>query len=195
MIVRYEVDACLPPPRQNFSRKSDTSLESLTNSLQSMNLTSTAAPFSSRSMPALAIIKGGSYVPQASTMELVTVGEGRRPHVDWKEYYTQLYFSQTAHHYMGVHRRGYFTSLEKRKLLSPELEKVRKELSPEYKKLRQVLEMIQALVVKHGKSGRLSFVCSDGKMSVYQRKSNASCLPVEAMSCFEPKDTCAAGCN
>jgi hypothetical protein len=181
----------MPPLRQH--RKSDTSLESLTNSLQSMNLTSTAAPFSSRSMPALAIMKGGRYVPQASTMELVTVAEFRRPRVDWKEYYTQLYFSQTAHHYMGVHNRGNFTSLEKKKL--SELEDVRKQLSAEYKKLRQVLEMIQALVIKHGKSGRLSFVCSGGNMSVYQRKSSASCLPVEAMSCFEPKDTCAAGCN
>jgi hypothetical protein len=139
-------------------------------------------------MPALTIIKGGHYVSQASTMELVTVGEGRRPVVDWKEYYPQLFLSQTVHHYMGVHRRGYFTSLEKRKLSSPELQAVHEEMIPEFKKLRKVLGMIKSLVIKHGKSGRLSFVCSGGQMSVYERKSNASCLPEEAMSCFKLKD-------
>ncbi|XP_006462544.1 hypothetical protein AGABI2DRAFT_193668 [Agaricus bisporus var. bisporus H97] len=188
MVVRYELDACMPAPRHRFARKSESSLDALTKSLQTMNLTSTAAPFSSSNMPALTIIKGGNHVPQASTIELVTVGEGRRPHVDWKDYYPQVYLSQTVHHFMAIHRRGYFTALEKRKLSSPHLQDVHQEMIPEFKKLRKVLGMIQGLVIKHGKSGRLSFVCSGGQMSVYQRKSNASCLPEEAMSCFNVKD-------
>lgn len=185
MIVRYEVDACMPQPRKRSTRKSEPSLDGLTDALRSMNLTSTVAPFSSSTMPALNIIKGGNYVPQACTIELATIGEYRRPKFDWKEAYPQLFLSQTSHHFLAIHYRGRFTSLEKRKLSSPDLQSVHEEMVPQLKKLRKVLEIIQRLVIKHGSSGRLSFVCSNGQMAVYQRKSRTSCLPDEAMSCFE----------
>ncbi|KAF9452960.1 hypothetical protein P691DRAFT_802815 [Macrolepiota fuliginosa MF-IS2] len=185
MVVRFEVDACMPPPRKPRPSKSEPSVDSLIDSIGNMSLTTTAAPFSSSTMPALNIINGGSYVPQASIIELVTCSEYRKESYNWKEAYGQLFLSQTAHHIMAIHYRGRFTSLEKRKLSSQDLQKVHDEMKPDLKKLRKVLEIIQRTVIEHGSNGRLSFVCSDGKLSVYQRKSQTACLPDEAMSCFE----------
>lgn len=189
MVVRFEVDACMPPPRQRHLSKDEPSVDSLADQMQNMSLTSTAALFSSSTMPALTIIKAGNYVPQAATVELATCAEHRRQSFNWKEGYPQLFLSQTGHHFLAVHFRGRFTSLEKRKLSSPELQAVHKEMQPELKKLRKILEIIQRVVIKHGSSGRLSFVCSDGQLAVYKRKSQASCLPDEAMSCFELERT------
>jgi len=185
MVVRFEVDACMPPPRKPRPRKSEPSVDSLIDSIQNMTLTNTAAPFSSSTMPALNIITGGGYVPQASIIELATCSEPRKESYNWKEAYGQLFLSQTAYHILAFHYRGRFTSLEKRKLSSQDLQEVHDEMKPYLKKLRKVLEIIQRTVIEHGSDGRLSFVCSDGKLSVYQRKSQTACLPDEAMSCFE----------
>jgi hypothetical protein len=150
-----------------------------------MNLTSTAPPFSSSTMPALNIINAGTYVPQASIIEITTIAEYRRDKFNWEEAYPQLFLSQTSHHFLAVHNRGRFASVEKRKLASPELQAIHGEMKPLLKKLRKVLEVIHGLVIKHGSSGRLSFVCSEGRLEVHQRRSQTSCLPDEGMVCFK----------
>ncbi len=184
MVVRYEVDACMPQTRSSQPKKAEPSLDSLADALQNMNLTTTATVFSSSTMPALTIINGGNYVPQASTIELATCSEHRRQNFNWKEGYPQLFLSQTNHHFLAIHHRGYFADLEKKKL-SSDFKDIHKEMQPLLKKLRKVLEMIQKIVIEHGTAGRLSLVCSDGKLVVYKRKVQTSCLPDEAMSCFE----------
>jgi hypothetical protein len=176
----------MPQPRKPLSRKSEAStLDSLADAISNMNLTSTAAPFSSSTMPALNIINAGTYIPQASTIELTTIAEYRRDRFNWEEAYPQLFLSQTSHLFLAVHFRGRFTSVEKRKLTSPELQEIHETMKPTFRKLRKVLEIIQQLVIEHGSSGRLTFLCSEGRLSVYKRRSQASCLPDEAMSCFK----------
>ncbi|KAJ3573991.1 hypothetical protein NP233_g2061 [Leucocoprinus birnbaumii] len=189
MVVRYEVDACMPQPRTRLARKSEAStLDSLADAMSNMNLTTTVAPFSSNTMPALNIINAGTNVPQAATIELTTIAVYRREKFNWDEAYPQLFLSQTSHHFLAVHNRGQFISVEKRKLVSdPEFEKIHKSMKPALKKLRKILEIIQQVAVKHGTGGRLTFVCSDGELAVYQRRSQTSCLPDEAMSCFDLK--------
>ncbi|KXN88305.1 hypothetical protein AN958_07764 [Leucoagaricus sp. SymC.cos] len=186
MVVRFEVDACMPQTRKRPERRSEAStVDSLTGALSSMTLTSTAAPFSSSTMPSLNIINAGTYIPQASTIELATIAEYRRDKFSWKEAYPQLFLSQTSHLFLAVHLRGRFTSVEKRKLASLELQKVHEDMKPALMKLRKILGVIQRLMIEHGSKGRLTFVCSGGKLAVYQRKSQTSCLPDEAVSCFE----------
>lgn len=187
MVVRYEVDACMPQPRSTHPKKPEPSLDSLADAMQSMNLTTTSTVFSSNTMPALTIINGGNYVSQASTIELVTCSEYRRDDFNWKEAYPQLFLSQTNHHFLAVHYRGHFTSLEKKKL-SSDFKDIHEEMRPVLMQLRKVLEMIQNVVVKHGKSERFSLVCSNGELNVYKRKGQTNCLPEEGMSCFESKD-------
>jgi hypothetical protein len=187
MVVRYEVDACMPQPRSIRPKKAEPSLDSLADAMQNMNVTTTATVFSSNTMPALTIINGGNYVSQASTIELVTCSEHRRQDFNWKEGYPQLFLSQTNHHFLAVHFRGYFTSLEKKKL-SSDFEDIHEEMRPVLKQLRKVLEIIQNIVVENDDSGRLSLVCSDGQLTVYKRKGQTNCLPEEGMSCFESKD-------
>lgn len=186
MVVRYEVDACMPQSRRRFSTRNEAStLDSLADAMSNINLTSTAAPFSSSTMPTLNIINAGTYVPQVSTIELTTVAEYRRDTFSWQDAYPQLFLSQTAHHFLAVHSRGRFTSVEKRKLSSQtDFQTAREQMKPALKKLRKALEVIQRLVIEHG-SKKLTLVCSEGQLAVYERRSRMSCLPDEAISCFD----------
>lgn len=187
MVVRYEVDACMPQSRRRLSTKNEaTTLDSLADAMSNIKLTSTTAPFSSSTMPTLNIINAGTYVPQASIIELTTVAEFRRDNFSWQEAYPQLFFSQTAHHFLAVHYRGRFTSVEKRKLSSQtDFQTVQEQMKPTFKKLRKTLEVIQRLIIEHGSRKKLTLVCSEGQLAVYERRSPASCLPDEAMSCFD----------
>lgn len=105
---------------------------------------------------------------------------------EWKELYPQLFLSQTPHHFLGVHQSGRFREVEKRKLgTDPDFLAVANQMQESLKKLRQALEMIQELVIEHGAKGRLSLVCEDGELKVYERESQASCLPKEFIARFD----------
>lgn len=186
MVVRFEVDACFPPPAKSYPRKSISSIDELAQSLSGVSLSS--QPSSDQPSPSpkngLTVVKGGSYVSASAVIELTTRSEARQKFYDWKEAYPQLFFSQTAHHFLAVHQRGRFIEVNKRKLSSPELQNVEQIIQPDLKLMRKALDKIKDLVVKYGERGRLTLVCSNGELKLYERKSLDSCLPHDFLELF-----------
>ena len=133
----------------------------------------------------LTVIRGGSYNPQASIVELTTLSERRRENFEWSETFPQLFLSQTPHHFLGLHDRGKFITVEKRKLGSSDLRVVEQNAQANLKALKRALELIKDIVVEGGQRGRLSLVCQNGEMKVYERIGQESCLPEEIMERFE----------
>jgi hypothetical protein len=98
--------------------------------------------------------------------------------------YPQLFLSHTPHHFLAVHDKGRFTLVEKRQLVS-DLRGVERTTQTSLRRLREALGTVKDMVVKHGKSGRLSLVCQEGAMKVYERSSQVSCLPEDMLKKFE----------
>lgn len=182
MVVRFEVDACIPPPAK-YPRKSVSSIDDLADSLGAISI----GHSTSRSGSNLTVMEGGTEVSHTAVVELTTRSQTnmRNNGFDWKEAYPQLFFSQTAHHFLAIHTRGRFLDIQKRKLSSEELQNVAKDAQVELKKVRKALDSIKEVVVGHGKKGRISLVCVQGKLKVYQRSSDESCLSESALSLFE----------
>lgn len=184
MVVRFEVDACIPPPGKH-PRRSVSNINDITSSLSSISLSQDSP--GSHSDKQLIVREGGSEVASTAVVELATrsVNTMKIRGYDWKEAYPQLFFSQTAHHILAIHRRGCFTEIQKRKLVSDELKAVEKEAQSDLKKLRKVLDMIKEIVIAHGREGRLSLVCVGGDLKIYKRTSDDSCLPESAIALFD----------
>jgi len=186
MVVRFEVDACIPPATK--SRVASTSnVDELANALENISLSSA----SSKKVQTieddygLRIRQAGSYVPQSNIVELATVSIWRHADFDWSEPYPQLFLSQTPHHFLAVHQKGRFKMVEKRKLGSSELKDIENTTQMALWKLRQALGTIKDTVMEHGKSGRLSLVCQGGELKLYERSSQVSCLPEDILNKFE----------
>ncbi|KAF7357280.1 hypothetical protein MSAN_01323400 [Mycena sanguinolenta] len=187
MVVRFEVDACIPTSaaKASTTRKVQ-SIDDLANDLAGISLArrSSADP-TPTSSHGLTVINGGAVVSHSSILELTTRTQKRAAEFDWNDAYPQLFFSQTPHHFLAVHDRGRFTEVNKRGLASPDLKAVERTLQPSLRKLCVALRQIKDLVVKHGQRGRLTLVCRQGKLEVFERTSGASCLPDEVMARFE----------
>jgi hypothetical protein len=187
MVVRFEVDACIPTSAQpkKAGRKVG-NVNDLADTLAGINLAprSSADPISTTSH-GLTVVKGGAVVPHSSILELTTRTERNAAQFDWNDAYPQLFFSQTPHHFLAVHNRGRFVAVNKRGLASSELQAVEHRMQPSLQKLCVALGLIKDIVVKHGQRGRLTLVCRGGKLEVFERTSNASCLPDELMVRFE----------
>lgn len=184
MIVRFEVDACIPPPGK-YPRRSVSNIDEITSSLNSITLSqaSHSSPFNAQ----LTVREGGSEVPSTAVVELTTrsVNSMKIKGYDWKEAYPQFFFSQTAHHILAIHHRGRFTEIQKRKMSSDEIKAVEKQAQGDFKRLRNILDTIKGIVIAHGRKGRLSLVCVGGELKVYKRTSDESCLPESAIALFD----------
>ncbi|KAJ7659860.1 hypothetical protein B0H17DRAFT_908066, partial [Mycena rosella] len=186
MIVRFEVDACIPTPvKPSAASKSVKSVDDLGDILAGIKLAapSTSAP-AAKTSNGLTVVDGGATIPHSAIVELTTRSDRRQAEFDWKDAYPQLFFSQTPHHFLAVHTHGRFTAVNKRKLGSPELQAVERKIQPSLKKLRAALDVIKNIVVEHGQRGRLTLVCINGKLQIFERTSSASCLPDEMMAQF-----------
>ncbi|KAJ6476110.1 hypothetical protein C8R45DRAFT_873376, partial [Mycena sanguinolenta] len=186
MVVRFEVDACIPTSaaKASTARKVE-SIDDLANNLAGISLRRTSADPAPISSHGLTVMNGGAVVPHSSILELTTRTQRRAAEFDWNDAYPQLFFSQTPHHFLAVHDRGRFTEVNKRGLTSPDLKAVERTMQPNLRKLCVALRQIRDLVVKHGQRGRLTLVCRRGKLEVFERTSDASCLPDEVMARFE----------
>ena len=200
LVVRFEVDACLPPatPKRSASRANMSSNpEDLADALVGLKITPSkpvTPSVASRSSPAaseagsslqLRILRAGVEQPQSSIIELTTRSEKTIHNVNSTDQFLQLYLSQTLHLYVGVHFKGRFFDVRKQGLESSELVSQREKAEPSLRQLGNTLRMIQKIVVKHGRTGRLSLVCEKGTLRVYERVSTQSCLPAEVMQRFE----------
>lgn len=193
MVVRFEVDACMPqaagPSAQASRRQTDsTDLDSLSNMLSGLAVASDAGTSlqvdNDVSTAELDVIRAGMIIPQSSLIEMTTRSVNNAQNYDWVEAYPQLFLAQTPHHFLAVHNRGEFQRIEKRNISDTEMKKTEARLQGNFRKLRAALKTIQDLVVEHGERGRLSLVFRDGILEVLERRSQISCLPEEMLERF-----------
>ncbi|KAF8073568.1 hypothetical protein FPV67DRAFT_1478431 [Lyophyllum atratum] len=190
LIVRFEVDACIPSEAPATSTStplaSSANVDDLIGAFSGESQPSTPTPRSSGPFPKVTIIPAGSVVPQATIVELTTRSVRNASSFSWEESYPQLFLSQTPHHFLAVHERGQFIEVNKRKLESAELKKVAADsIQADLGKLRLVLDVIRNLAIKYGERGRLTLLCQDGELKVYERTSQASCLPDDILQQFD----------
>ncbi|KAF7976192.1 hypothetical protein HWV62_7364 [Athelia sp. TMB] len=170
MIVRFEVDA-FAPSVQPTAEDAD-----LLGAFKALTVAQAPVPASSGS---LNIRRGGSVVHQSSLIELTSASK-----MNWQEKYPQLYLSQTAWMYKASHREGCFHDVKKTALGSQELATVAEQSKLRFARLGNALKTIKNIVVEAGPAGRLSFVLENKELIVYERESQKSCLPADAMSLF-----------
>ncbi len=200
MVVRFEVDACIPQSTADNATSSllsqptsprippaSTNVDSLTDLLSNLDVTSQSEASSQSQNTAIAVIRAGSQVPQSSLVELTTRSFKYVNEFDWQEAYPQLFLSWTPHLFLAVHDRGTFESMVKHKLGATELRNL--ETSPRtqqsFRKLVETLKTMQTLVRRHGRRGRLSLVCqADGTLNVFERTSPQGCLPDSELERF-----------
>src|SRR5882762_3723604 len=100
MVVRFEVDACLPSARSSAPKTTTTTttVDDLADALGRMGImrtsTSTKAA-SSASSPLIDIVRAGTQVPQESLVEVTSRSAYFVDQFDWNETYPQLALSQT----------------------------------------------------------------------------------------------------
>lgn len=193
MVVRFEVDACLPPePKATRDIDDDDPDSSLLGAMSGLSIgtrsksTTTPSP-SPLSSTDLKIIRAGAQVPQSNLLEMTTRSEISAANFDWGDAYPQLYFSQTPIHHLAVHRSGTFFSIAKRKIGKNDLVAVESEAQTGFGKLRKLLGEIQTTVKKGGASRRISLVCQDGILKVHERDSKERCLPEDLLALFKPE--------
>ena len=193
MVVRFEVDGCLlsdqPGPKATSeSRLADEDLdEAFLGALSSLSIgTSSKTPaVSPLTSTDLKISRAGTQVPQSSLLELTTRSEISAANFDWGDAYPQLYFSQTPHHYLAIHRTGTFFSIAKREIGKKDLVAIENRAQPGFRRLRKLLGEIQTMVKKGGASGRKSLICKDGILKVHERNSEGNCLPEDSLALFD----------
>ena len=139
MVVRFEVDACLPTEISTATttktgtsdseraacKSPELAIDELADALGNMDLltpsrvptstttTSSPSPSSMPSSPSptLNIVRAGSQVPQESLLEVASRSKYFIDQLDWNELYPQLALAQTPGLRLGVHERGTFTEL------------------------------------------------------------------------------------
>lgn len=195
MVVRFEVDGCLPTPRakpastqEGPSKPSQAqSPDDLADALAGLNIISSSLPDvedtasstvkATVTSPSIKIIHGGAEVPQESIMELATRSQYFVHEINWAEIFPQLFLSNTPNFYLGVHNRGRVDEIRKMKLSGDELGRQREEAEVTFRKLGKALQVIQETAKKYGKARRVSLVCEGGTLKVYERLSKQSSLP------------------
>ena len=190
MVVRFDVDACLPfePTADAHTPPDATDIDGLATSLAVTTLSSSDASDSGASppsvpKPALAIRHRGSVVPQTHIAELATRNAHASPQVHWAELIPQLVLSQTPHHLLAVHDSGTVSLV--RKLGKDEFTPREVTVQPALRRLRAVLEAIQERVVEHGPGARLSLVCRNRVLQLFEREDGKSAVPEEVLKRFE----------
>ena len=196
MVVRFEVDAWLPSdnPGAKATRDSgvddDDDEEALLGVLSDLSIgtssrsttTSSLSPLTSDN---LKIFRAGTQVSQSDLLEMTTRSEISAANFDWGDAYPQLYFSQTPHHYLAVHRSGTFFSIAKRKIGKNDLVAIESKAQTGFRKLRKLLGEIQTMVKEGGTSRRITLVCQEGVLQVHERNSKESFLPEDSLALFK----------
>lgn len=205
MIVRFEVDACLPlgPNEDVRTPLNTTGFDSNANPFPTD--TTTPPPMASDSLPSavssqqlrfvrknatkvftpkdepaptLIVRHGGVIVPQTHIAELKS-----RANINWAELAPQLFLSQTPHHFNAQQDAGTVTRV--RTVSADELASHEGAVQPALRRLREALGAIQKRVVEHGRGARLSLVCRNRVLWLYEREGANSMLPEGILKRFE----------
>ncbi|KAI8986173.1 hypothetical protein BD414DRAFT_416626 [Trametes punicea] len=187
LVVRFEVDACIPSSDDPADMLARLTLSSSLSSPHAMRV----AP-SVDSDTAITVVRGGALTPHASLIEITTRSATARPAHTWYETYIQLFLSQTPNFYFAKHERGLFTEVEKHPLASPKFARYQRDerIQRCLRQLVLILTTIQRAVQEQGKSGRLSVVCHQGTLALFERidyggGGRAGRLPDSELSRFE----------
>lgn len=216
LLVRFELDACLPAPmartgpdmgdllarldRLGISggeTRAATSQGPASAGPTQVRSASAAAPLSgtqasastkgtaTTSNPELVeVIPSGTLVPQSSTIELTTVSKRFQHSFSWLENYPQLFLSQTAHHFLGVHEFGKFTTIRKSTLQVMTDGQIGQAQRDDLKRLGKALRDIYNRVLEQGEGTLLSLDCSRGVLRMYRCPAGKQALPAEALALF-----------
>ncbi|KXN81799.1 hypothetical protein AN958_03725, partial [Leucoagaricus sp. SymC.cos] len=185
MVVRSEIDACLPASHSPLTENGDESMSPQTPTIQLSSSTPISTPFGLTILPS-----SNQPVPQSHLIELSTVRTSTFPTWNAKERYPQLYFSQVPNHYLASHLDGTIDQINKRNLhSSPEIRFYAPIMEPKLRMLRKLLELIQMEVIRQACQSRgtrkcFSLVYLHGQLSLFERV-GTRCLPDEAFAMFE----------
>lgn len=175
VLLRYEVDACTEPESED---------DSLLASFSALSVGTRGAPtlskdsaFSTCFGVRVKMSSPRSVVPQSSIIEIKT--RAAHKELDWKEFYPQLYLSQTFHLYLAKHTRGTFGRVEKFQLNSQGMAVHARGAEAAMAKLEVLLSAVLKAVRKHGEGVPLSLVYRAGKLQLYKRKANGTSQPFE----------------
>ncbi|KAH8993052.1 hypothetical protein EDB86DRAFT_1403817 [Lactarius hatsudake] len=211
MVVRFEVDACLPTATSSVPKTTPASVDDLADALGGMNIKhrtpATTKTTTSSSSPVIDIVRAGTQVPQEALVEVTSRSVYFLDQLDWNELYPQLALSQTPALHIGVHERGVFSQLHEWQLdgrppragtkvtsdaaaKAPDISAQRRKTGAQIVRLARLLEVVQEIAIARGAgpAGSFSLVCEGGELRVYARKRDAgakSCLPPDVVARFE----------
>lgn len=175
IVLRFEVDACLPYDATPSRLSSGHPVASKGATEKRFSSGSSSNPSDVRILRA-----GSSEVPQTHLLEIKTHGGAG---MNWSKTYPQLYLSITPHVHHAFHKHGTFTHVKKYTLGQSELVDINERAQDGFKKLGKLLGCIKSLVLKHGAT-RVSLVCVDKTLSVYRIPQGETCLPEDALALF-----------
>lgn len=171
VLLRFEVDACLP------------SVSDLADSLNGMGLSSTASAYKTSQLKATTRSSSSStttnpisvqltsrpLVAQDSLIELKTMSQNKN--IVWNKVYPQLYLSGTPHLYLAKHSRGSFTTLQRYDLHGSTLRPYAKAAEQGLGKLVESLRELSTYLQEAGPGIGFSLIGSvSGDLKLYRRK-------------------------
>lgn len=190
MIIRFQVDACIPQCRSGPTTASSSEMEDLSTTLSALSITppSTSSRQFKDERCLVNILHEGNLIPQADLVELTTLSYKRLGVFDWGSKYLQAFLGQVPHVFCGVHDQGLFTRVEKWRLDSDFAQTAAKTLC-NIRKLAEALASIQRIVMESGPQCALTLVCQNGELKVFSRESQMDFLPRDILGRFEPRTT------
>jgi len=147
VLLRFEVDACIPNVADLTDALSGMGLSSTASVSKTSELTATTPSSSSptTTSPIPVQLTGTPLVAQDSLVEVATMSQKRN--VIWNRYFPQLYLSGTPHFYVGKYFKGSFTNLSRYHLhasnLRPYAQPVEQGLGKLVKSLEELSEYLQ----------------------------------------------------
>ncbi|OBZ71661.1 hypothetical protein A0H81_08811 [Grifola frondosa] len=190
MVERFGVDACVPPRKRDAEPPIPIADEDkfAPSPMPDTILGAWLQPAQSGSSTDVAVVRGGVPVAQGTLVQLEIGTRNSPTGTNWSDSYPSLFLSHTPLHFVAVHNgSGTFNAVIKHRLDSHTLKRVKARQQTGFKRLRLALKGIQELVVARGREGRLSLVCEDGRMQVYERVSVDDCVPKDILARFYPK--------
>lgn len=183
-LERFTVDARLPDTTFTSASRphSNDNIDAL---FQSMNLpkSGSATSKSTTTDPSTGIKvihSGGKVAPQSSIIEIKT--RSSRSQYQVEDSFPQLFFSQTAHLFLGRHDRGRFYEIIQHDLADLDQEKAR--FSRDLKKVTALLREVRKVMLEVGRSKRLSLVYSGKMLTLYEHEGGLE-MPEKMKAYFE----------
>ena len=177
MLLRFEVDACVPSVSDladaldgiDLSSTPSTSKTSQLNTTAASSSSSTTTTTTTTATPISVQLTGTPLVAQDNLVELKTMSQNKT--VTWREVYPQLHLSGTPHLYVAKHFKGSFTTMERHDLHDSTLRPYAKAAEQGLGKLVKLFEELSTHLQEAGPGIGFSLIGSaSGDLKLYRRK-------------------------